>query len=180
MIPLGCMAKRVHTKPDRFHASHVADIYSVSNCNCEDLAENIQYWKHNGYWFFDSPDTIKENSIQLEGTLLFYYQAGEMECDGERWGSWSQEQTFRTQVAPPSWKKLKGFEVANFTARTFPECSGLSCSSWATELPTNAHCSFDSFEEAEANVTPGAFNASDSSEPGHYGIFSAYSLDWPY
>jgi hypothetical protein len=180
MTPAGYMAKRVQKRPDRFNAPHVVDIYSVSNCNCEDFADYIEYWKHNGYWFFDSPDIIKtvakENSIQLAGTSLFYYEAYEMEFDGERWGPWSPEPTFPTNVVLPPRKRLEGFDVVNFTARTSPECSGLSCSGLATELRTNAHCLFDSFEEAETNVTNGAFN---ESEPGPYRIFSVYSLNWP-
>jgi len=43
------------------------------------------------FGFFDSPEIIrdvaKQNSISLEGTSLFYYEAHEMEFDGERWGA---------------------------------------------------------------------------------------------
>jgi hypothetical protein len=159
MIPVGYMAKRVGKKPDRFRAPHVIDIYSVSNCNCEDFADYIKYWKHNGFWFFDSPDIIrdvaKQNSISLEGTSLFYYEAHEMEFDGERWGPWSPEPSFPTNVVLPSGKQLEGFDVVNFTARTSPECSGLSCSSLAAELPTNSHCLFSSFDEPRMVLTMG-------------------------
>ncbi len=173
------MAKRVYTKPDRFRAPHVTDIYSVSNCNCEDFTDYIQYWKHNGYWFFDSPEIIKrvaaENSIKLEGTSLFYYEEFEMEFDGESWGPWSPEPSFPTNIVLSSTKQLEGFDVVNFTAGNSPECSGLSCSSLAVELPTNAHCLFSTFEEAKVNLDNGAFN---NAEPGPYRIFSVYSVDW--
>ncbi len=179
MIPVGYMAKRVYEKPDRFQASHVKDVYSVSNCNCEDFADYIQYWKHNGYWFFDSPEIIKmvatENAIRLEGTSLFYYEAYEMEFNGERWNAWLPESSFPTNVVQPPTKQLAGFDVVNFTARTSPECSGLSCSSLATTLRTNSHCLFDSFEQAQTNLNNGAFN---ESEPGPYRIFAVYSVDW--
>lgn len=179
MIPVGYMAKRVHKRPDRFQAPHVVDIYSVSNCNCEDFTDYIKYWKHNGYWFFDSPEIIKvigkENSIQLEGTSLFYYEAYELEFDGEVWHPFSPEPSFPTNVILPSEKQLEGFDVVNFTARTSPECSGLSCSSLAVELRTNARCLFASFDEAKTNVSNGAFN---ESEPGPYRIFSVYSVHW--
>ena len=53
----------------------VVDIYSVSSCQCENFADYIPFWKHNGYWFFDSPEIIKniarDNAIQLEGTSLY-------------------------------------------------------------------------------------------------------------
>src|SRR6266545_1509631 len=162
MIPVGYMAKRLLMKPDWLHAPHVLDIYSVSNCQCKDFADYIPYWKHNGYWFFDSPEIIesvaRKNSIQLEGTSLFYYEAYEMEFDGESWHSFSPEPTFPTNVVPPFRKQLEGFDVVNFTARTSPECSGLSCSSLAEELRTNAHCLFASFDEAKDRVSSGAFN----------------------
>ena len=179
MIPVGYMAKLVRKKPDWLQAPQVEDIYSVSSCSCQNFADYIPYWKHNGYWFFDSPEIIatvaKENSIQLDGTSLFYYEAYEMEFDGEAWHPYSPEPSFLTNVIVPASKQPEGFDVVNFTARTSPECSGLSCSSLATELCTNAHCLFDSFDEAERNVSKGAFN---ESEPGPYRIFSVYSVDW--
>jgi hypothetical protein len=127
MIPVGYMAKRVGKKPDRYRASHVVDIYSVSNCNCEDFADYIKHWKHNGFWFFDSPDIIrdvaKQNSISLEGTSLFYYEAHEMEFDGERWGPWSPEPSFPTNVVLPSGKQLEGFDVVGTNiARMLGDC----------------------------------------------------------
>jgi hypothetical protein len=180
MIPVGYMAKRVRTKPDSLQAPQVFDIYSVSSCQCEDFADYIPFWKHNGYWFFDSPEIIKsvakENSISLEGTTLFYYEEYEMEFDGESWHSFSPEPSFQTNVVFPPKKQLERFDVVNFTAGNSPECVGLSCSSLAGDLHTNAHCLFDSFNEAETNVRNGAFN---ESEPGPYRIFSVYSVNWP-
>jgi hypothetical protein len=179
MIPVGYMAKRVSKKPDWLPAPHVIDIYSVSNCQSEDFADYIPYWKHNGYWFFDSPEIIKniatEHSISLEGTSLFYYEVYEMEFDGERWQAFAPEASFPTNVLSPSTKHLKGFDVVNFTARTSPECSGLSCSNLAGDLHTNSHCLFDSFDEAKTNLGNGAFN---ESEPGPYRIFAVYSVSW--
>jgi hypothetical protein len=179
MIPVGYMAKRVRTKPDWLPAPHIIDIYSVSNCQSEDFADYIPYWKHNGYWFFDSPEIIKsvarEHSIQLEGTSLFYYEVYEMEFGGECWRPFSPEPSFPTNVVLPSKKQIEGFDVVNFTARTSPECSGLSCSSLARNLPTNAHCLFTSFNEAKTKVASGAFN---ESEPGPYRIFAVYSVAW--
>jgi hypothetical protein len=180
MIPAGYMAKRVHSKPDWLEAPQVIDIYSVSNCQSEDFADYIPYWRHNGYWFFDSPEIIesvaKENSISLQGTSLFYYEVYEMEFDGKSWQPFSPEASFLTNVVAPSKKRLEGFDVVTFTAKTSPECSGLSCNSLAKDLHTNAHCLFASFSEAKMNVSNGAFT---KSEPGPYRIFSVYSVEWP-
>jgi hypothetical protein len=179
MIPAGYMAKRVYARPDWLKASHVAEIYSLSNCISEDFADYISYWKHNGYWLFDSPEIIKkvaeENSIQLAGMSLFYYEAHEMEFDGERWVPWLPEPSFPTNVVPPSGKQLEGFDVVTFYARSTPECSPLSCNSMAEEVRTNAHCLFESFEEAEKNLNNGVFK---DAEPGPYRIFSVYSVNW--
>jgi hypothetical protein len=190
MIPAGYMAKRVYGRDDRLKvckkraflemAPQVIDIYSVSNCISESFADYIPYWKHNGYWFFDSPNIIKsvarENGIKLEGTSLFYYEAHGMEFDGGRWRSWSPEPSIPANVVPPARKKLEGFDVVTFYVKTNPECSPLSCNSMADELHTNAHCLFDSFEEAEENLNNGLFK---DAEPGPYRIFSVYSVEWP-
>ncbi|HVP41958.1 MAG TPA: hypothetical protein VMS96_00920 [Terriglobales bacterium] len=173
------MAKRVRKKPAWLPAPHVIDIYSVSNCQSEDFADYIPYWKHNGYWFFDSPEIIKsiatEHSIPLEGTSLFYYEVYEMEFDGESWQAFSQEVSLPTNVVSPPKKRLEGFDVVTFSARTSPECSGLSCNSLARDLHTNTHCLFDCFDDAKMHVGNGAFN---ESEPGPYRIFAVYSVDW--
>jgi hypothetical protein len=179
MVPAGYMAKHVRNRPAWLPAPHVIDIYSVCNCQSEDFADYIPFWKHNGYWLFDSPEIITsiatEHSIPLEGTSLFYYEVYELEFDGESWHGFSPEGSFPTNVVSPPKKRLEGFDVVNFTARTSPECSGLSCSSLARDLPTNAHCLFASFDEAKTNVGNGAFN---ESEPGPYRIFAVYSVGW--
>jgi len=180
MIPVGYMAKRVCNTPDWLKAPQVVDIYSVSNCISKTFADYIQYWKHNGYWFFDSPEVIqelaKDNSVQLAGTSLFYYEAHEMEYNDESWQPYSPERSFLTNVVPPSRKQLEGFDVVTFSVRTSPECSPLSCNSLAEGLRTNSHCLFASFAEAQTGLASGAFT---DSEPGPYRIFAVYSVNWP-
>ena len=179
MTPAGYMAKRVSKRPDRFKAAQVNDIYSVSEHMSENFSDYIPFWKHNGYWLFDSPEVIKnvarENSIPLEGTSLFYYEVHEKEFDGEHWRPFAPE-SFATAVLMPWKKRLEGFDVVTFFAKTSPECSPLSCNSMAEELRTNAHCLFDSFEDAEANLNNQVFK---DAEPGPYRIFAVYSVDWP-
>lgn len=46
----------------------------------------------------------------------------------------------------------------------------------AEELPTNVHCLFASFDEAQIAIEKGAFK---DCEPGPYRILSVYSTDWP-
>jgi hypothetical protein len=174
------MAKLVCQKPEWLEASGVTEIYSVSGCISKNFADYIRYWKHNGYWLFDSPEIMQniaqENSIELKGTSLFYYEAHELEFDGEAWHAYQPEQSFPTHVVPPQQKHLEGFDVITFWTRTTPECSPLSCNYLATKMPTNARCLFTSFDDAEQRVSSGAFN---DSEPGPYRIFAVYFLDWP-
>ena len=177
MIPAGYMAKRVYQKPDYLKTAQVQDIYSVSACISGYFANYISLWKHNGYWLFDSPEVIlaiaQENLIDLTPTTLFYYEVHELEFDGKSWNTFAPN--FPVNVTPPARKKLEGFDVVTFFARSSPECSPLSCNSLADKIPTNAHCLLASFEEAERLLKNGVFN---NSEPGPYRIFSVYSVDW--
>jgi hypothetical protein len=174
------MAKCVAKNPERLKAPQVTDIFSVSNCVSENFADYINYWKHNGYWLFDSPEVIqtlaRDNTIDLEGTALFYYEAHEQEFDGVSWKPFAADPSFPTNIVPPQRKRLAGFDVVTFSNRTNPQCSPLSCNSLANELVTNAQCLFSTFEEAKKNVDTGVFN---NSEPGPYRIFAVYALDWP-
>lgn len=173
------MAKRVCRKPDWLAAAHVTDIYSVSGCVSSDFGDYIEYWKHNGFWLFNSPKIIqniaRETSIDLAGTTLFYYEVYEKEFDGKTWYPYGPDPAFKTDVIVPADKELEGFDVATFSCRNVPECSPLSCNHLARELPTNSHCLLNSFEDAEKNVTNGIFN---DSERGPYRIFSVYSVKW--
>jgi hypothetical protein len=179
MLPAGYLAKRISTKPEWLKAPQVTDIYSVSGCMSEVFADYVEYWKHNGFWLFDSPkkiqDIAQEESIDLTGTSLFYYEVYEKEFDGTAWLTYGPDSSFKTCVVVPVNKRLEGFDVVTFSNHNLPECSPLSCNHLAQDLPTNNHCLFPSFNSAEASVTNGAFQ---NSEPGPYRIFSIYSVDW--
>ena len=153
MISVGYMAKCVSVRPEWIKAERVADIYSVSGCVSKDFADYINYWKHNGYWFFDSPEII----LQL-GT------------------SFKPEPSFPTHVVVPIEKVLEGYDVVSFSGSTSAECSPLSCNSLATEVETNQHCLLASFERAQKLLEEGKFK---NTEPGPYRIFGVYSTEWP-
>src|SRR5258708_17380225 len=112
------MAKRVYKKAEWVKAADVIDIYSVSGCFSENFADYTNYWKHNGYWLFDSPEIIRniaeEHSIQLEETSLFYYEAYELEFDDEKWQDQSPETPFPTNVYIPSQQQSTRFLVHTF------------------------------------------------------------------
>ena len=180
MTPAGYMAKRVVTRPDSIKAPKVDDIYSVSGCVSQYFADYIKYWRHNGYWFFDSPEIIKslalEHSIDLRDCKFFYYEVFDEEFNDERetWGPFKPEGSFTTSVAAPLRKHLEGYDVVTFSVHTSPECSPLSCNNLAAGIATNRHCLFASFEEAKARIERHDF---DNSEPGPFRIFAVYSVD---
>lgn len=180
MIPAGYMAKRVALCPNWLPLDRFSEIYSVSNHMSDDFADYISLWKHNGYWLFDSPEIIieiaKENSIDLTGAKLFYYELADCEFDSDRWSRFNPEDSFRTEVRIPDEKTLEGYDVVTFSARTSPECSPLSCNGLALELEANEHCLLASIQQATDLLERGVF---DHSEPGPYRVFGVYSVAWP-
>lgn len=179
MTPIGYMYKRVAQRPDWVGAEHVQDIFSLSGCVSGVFADYIRYWRHNGYWLFDSPrvieDLAQEHGIALEGLRLFYYEAYELEYNDpeSRWEPFAAEESFGTHVQPPESCRLEGFDVTTFSVHTSPECSPLSCNSLAERIRTNCHCLFDTFDEARNAIEAGVF---DHSEPGPYRIIAVYSV----
>jgi hypothetical protein len=179
MTPAGYMAKRVASKPDWLKANRVDDIYSVTGCISKDFADYINFWKHNGYWLFDSPEIIEqiaqEHGIELAGTTMFYYEVYAQMYDevNKQWISYGPEPSFTTTVHIPEHKVLAGFDVVNSVCRTSPECSLLSCNALADEIQTNAHCLLPDVETAKSLLEAGRFN---NAEPGPYRIYAVYTV----
>jgi hypothetical protein len=180
MIAAGYLAKRVAPRPEWLKADGVSSIYSVGRCISPDFADYIEFWKHNGYWLFDSPAiiiaTARENSIDLTGTKLFFYEVYERQFNAGEWTPFEREPSCPTDVSVPGAKALEGYDVVTFRAQNSPECSPLSCNGLAAEVATNERCLLHSFEQARALLENGTFN---NSEPGPYRVFAVYSVDWP-
>ena len=174
------MAKLVQERPPSIGAAAVRDILSVSGCISPPFTEYIDYWRHNGYWFFDSPAIIAslahENGIDLTGSRLFYYEVGEDQFDGS-WEPFHPEGSFPTQVVEPATKNLEGFDVVSFYAGSSPECSPLSCNAIASEVDVNEHCLLRSEEDARRLLQSGRL---EHAEPGPYRILAVYSVDEPW
>jgi hypothetical protein len=176
------MAKRVRPRPDWLHAAQVVDVYSVSNCVSPDFADYINFWQHNGYWFFDSSEIIRQtahaHALDLAGTSLFYYEAHDLAFHAfdRQWTSFQPEPSFTTHVIVPTVKDLAGYDVVTFSVGTSPECSPLSCNSLASDVETNPHCLLTSLEQAQRLLEAGHFTYG---EPGPYRIFAVYSVAWP-
>src|SRR5436853_7303752 len=84
MVSVGYMAKAVVVRPE-WVTANVIDIYSVSGCISANFMDYFQFWKHNGYWFFNTPDVIVElartNGIDTAGLKWFYYEVYEKQFD---------------------------------------------------------------------------------------------------
>ncbi len=176
------MAKCVEERPEWPDAPQVEDIYSVSACISADFALYIPYWRHNGYWLFDSPEIIQalaaEHKIALNHCTLFYYEVYERQFDPKSgtWSSFAPDPAFLLNVQVPSAPVLEGYDVLSFAGGTSPECSPLSCNGLATRIPTNRHCLLASLDEAKQHLVKGSFTGS---EPGPYRIFAVHTAAWP-
>ena len=144
MVPAGYMAKRVVARPDWLPAERVSSIYSVSGCVSDNFTDYITFWKHNGYWLFDSSavitDSARENNIDLAETMLFFYEVYELQFNSGEWTPFEPEPSFGTNVSLPEAKVLEGYDVVTFYVQTSPECSPLSCNSLAAEVETDRCC----------------------------------------
>jgi hypothetical protein len=193
MISAGYLAKRNLKPPATLKVpDHVVDICSVSNCVNDNFEEGyipaldsyVDFWKHNDFWFFDSPKLISdiavEHSIDMSGTHLFYFELYEQEyAPSIGWRDLTPSRFERgTRVTAPASKRLDGYDVVTYWVENSPapECSPLSCNGLAREIQVNVHCLFDSFDEAKSSVDKGEF---ESCEPGTLRILAVYSVDWP-
>ena len=178
MISAGYMAKRVAQKDEWLKSDEVIDIYSVSNCISTNFTDYVKYWKHNGYWLFDSPELImkivNDKSIDMDGVKLFYYEIYELEYDeiDNQWLDYDAGLIAPDVVVPVN-KTLEGFDVVTFFSGSRPECSPLSCNHLAEKIKTNQHCLLHSFDEVKQCLESGLFN---DCEPGPFRIFAVYSL----
>jgi hypothetical protein len=178
MVPAGYMAKKV-SKVTKEMGLNAVDIYSVAGCISEDFTEYIKYWKHNAYWFYDSPQIIqelaKESSLDLTGTKLFYYEIYPKEyCQGIGFKDFKPNNEFQTNIVFPKSKIFEGYDVATFSCGSSAECSPLTCNGIAKNIKVNEHCLMLTLEDVVQSLTDGKF---DNSEPGPFRVFAVYSLE---
>lgn len=180
MIPMGFMAKRNLKPPKALGIEGITDVYSVNDCVNDNFADFVDDWKHNGFWFFDSPEIIRalaaDKSVDLGGTTLFYYGAYEFEFTGKEWRTFSTFPEMGTAVAPPEQKHLEGFDVVSVWPENSPdpEHSPLSCNAVAKVLHVNEHCLLETLEEAKARLSDGSFDGCCGS--GAFRIFAVYTV----
>lgn len=179
MIPVGYMYKTVCEETDGINNDVVENIFSVSGCISEDFADWINYWKHNGYWLFDSPEVIEElaaeHNIKLTGMTLFFYRASEQEwnIENKEWRSYQPEENFGVNVVEPNKSVIAGYDIVSFSGHVDCECSPLSCNYMAESLSVNKNCLLDNYDDAKKLLENGTF---DQCEPGPYRIFEVHCV----
>lgn len=201
MIPLGYMYKSVGPLIRTDLPDNVVDFHTLGQCpgnSTEDFADYINFWKHNSYWLFNSPQTIQEvaaaNDIALTAMTCFYYEANELEFDFAddadlkvtqtgsiispedtgRWTTWRGDDGFETNIQLPVKKLLSGYDVVEYCMGTSHECSLIACSDLLHKWKLNSHGLFATFDGAKSAVETGLFH---DHEPGPYRIIAVYTLD---
>jgi hypothetical protein len=186
MIPVDYMYKILDSPGDQIFADNVINIDSVGQCNGSGQFFDDDYinnWKHNGYWFYNSPAVIEriadEKGIDLTNMTLFYYEAYKLEFHRPYDSTdmtkrrFKKDDAFETDVVEPVEKKFVGYDVVLFTLGNSSECSLLACSGLTKEFSVNENCLFTTFDQAEAAAASGKFH---DHEPGPFRIFAVYQV----
>lgn len=144
---IGYFPKKTMRRPEWLEADQVEEVCSASECMSEGPPDWIKAWKHNDNWLFDSPEiaeTLLPNGEH--GFDMYAFSQYPIRVDH---GEVVPEAIGPTSVLP----LLENFELLGYdaVARTCGasfECSPLSCNNGAKDFPCNAHCLFDTLEEA--------------------------------
>jgi hypothetical protein len=123
----------------------------------------------------------KENTLDLAGMTLFYYEVFEKQYDEDstQWSIFNPEPSFPTNVEVPKLSQLaklsqlEGYDVTTFAVGTSPECSPLSCNGLAARIAVDPPLSLRVVRTGEISLKAGKF---DDSEPGPFRIFAVHTL----
>ncbi len=179
MLKLGYMAKKIEPVPDHLAAFGIEEMSFVSGCIHKNFADYISLWRHNGFWFFDSPDILRSASsaadIDLCDTQLFYFTTLPLAFDeaDRTWIEIVWEHSFITEVEHPADFTLLGFDIVTHSCGTSAECSPLSCNGLAEKISTNRYGLIENVDDAVGLLEAGAF---DGSEPGPMRVVAVHRV----
>lgn len=183
LIPAGYMAKRIAEGPLIAETLGLSEVWSVSECISKNFTNYIPYWKHNGYWLFNSPREIIEiahaESLDPSELKLCYYRMfpWEFHESSRQWMPVASPTTeFNTEVRALTGAVHLGFDVVTYSDNHSPGCSPLTCNYLANNLRANQWGLLDTFGKAKSTLEAGAF---DNSEPGPFRIIEVSTLPWP-
>ena len=173
MIPAGYMYKRI-AQATGMNCKNVNKIYAVAKCISPDFADYISYWKHNKYWFFNTPEAmdgiVLDQKVTDELELLFYEMHEKEFNEKERiWQEIQAEESFGYDVKIPLQQDFLGFDIVTYTFGTSPECSPLSCNLIYREVTVNQYCLLDDLDYAFKIIE--SLNERKA-EPGPYRIIA--------
>jgi hypothetical protein len=103
VIPAGYLTKLWWLSPPWFPAERVSTIYWVSVCISHDFADCIEFWPHNGYWLFDSPEVIVD-------------VARRNRIEAGAWTAFAPDGTFGNSEPAPHLRGLRGRLARRFGA----------------------------------------------------------------
>lgn len=189
MVPAGYLLKRVTAPPGWLRTAPITDVCSVADCVNDNVVDLQTAWLHNGFGVANDVPSLLQAALDAGASTvdskLFYYEAYEQQIETDGWSidpsGWrpltaAPSAGVETAVVPPeaSWlTALIGYDVVVFG--DYLEHSPLSCNSIAGEAKVNAHCLFETLEEAQAAITNGVFGG--GCEDGVYQIFSVSTVE---
>ncbi len=181
MVPAGYILKRIVPPPGWLSAPHITEVCSVSDCVNENVVDLQNGWLHNGFGLANGPATLMAAQADEAGqAVLLYCEVHEEEMESDGWSfdpaTWRPLTSLRsacveTSVEPipvEATARLLGYDVV--VSNDFLEHSPLSCNSKAAALGANAHCLFDTFDQARRAIDEGGFG--EGCEDGVYRIMS--------
>lgn len=164
----GYFPKKVTPRPEGYDLPGVVDIASVSECIAEGPEDWIKSGTFNGLGFFDYVDTAESLVPEAERSRFDVYA---YEFLDERFaGGLAEPWTVpRLGCKPPGGDfEFLGFDVVSKSVSDFFECSPLSCNGGAKTFRANAHCLFDSLDDAVAAAKVFSKVNEAPGEPGPY------------
>lgn len=168
MILAGYFARRIERKPHALAAPGVREICTVSECISSGAEGWINAWRHNRLgWFNRVDDAISVVPIDQRGMFrLFAYRMRPEIFRGHTRLAFTLPDDVNPEPLPARFHSI-GFDTASRSSwdSLSLECSPLSCSGLAAEMPVNEHCLFATLDAAIAGAER---FAEEQPEPGDY------------
>ena len=177
MIDGGYLAKRIALRPGL--PSHVAEVCSVSTCISPGPDDAVKRWLHNELGWYNTIELAWSvvPEVDRAGHRLFAYRLLETRYHKGSARPFVLPADVRPDPIPQTFEG-RGFDaVSRFAEDVIGfECSPLSCNGLATELGTNRHCLFATFDDAVAAARTFSI---DEPEPGDYFVVEVLELGEP-
>jgi hypothetical protein len=161
----GYFPKKATPRPENYDLPGVVEIASVSECIAKGPENWLERWKWNQLGFFADVD-IAESIVPESERSQFDVYAYEF-LDERFAGGLTEPWTVPPLTCKPADGAFEplGFDVVSKSHADFFEHSPLSCNHAAKTFKANAHCLFDTLDEA---VAAAKVFSNGNWEPGPY------------